>query len=341
MFMLPTLAVFSPLRGTSSVKRLTWIFFGILFTLIIGFRYQVGADWGNYIDNHNEIYGGASLSEVIGFADPAYALLNWLSNQVGGSIYLVNLVCGAIVMVGVIIFSRRQPLPWLAMIVAVPYILIVVAMGYTRQSAALGFELLGLVALMDGRIKRFVIFVTCSALFHKSAILLLPLAIITSSSNRILTLFWVSITGLVLGLLLLVESQEYLITVYYEQHLTSEGSGIRVVMNALPAALLLFFRRRLIPVTDDGRLWFWLAVISLAFIPLIGLSSTAVDRIALYFMPIQLYVFSRIHWLFNYRLYKTIMVVSVVLIYGMVQWVWLNYANHASSWLPYQSFPFI
>lgn len=340
MFALPALAVLSPWRGTPGLQRMAWAFFGVLFTLMIGFRYQVGADWEAYL-RHYAVALGVPLSEAIGTSDPGYALLNWLSGLVGGQVYLVNLVCGAIVMAGVIGFSRRQPLPWLALLVAVPYMIMVVSMGYTRQGVALGFELLALVALMDGHVRRFVLLVAVGALFHKSALVLLPLALLASSRNRMWTLVWVGLTGLGLGVAILAEHYERLWQDFVVAQMVSEGGPIRVAMNALPAVLLLMFRKKLAPDENERRLWVWMAIFSLACIPLIGLASTAVDRVALYFMPIQLYVFSRIHRLFTGRLFKSVAVVSVILGYGLVQWVWLNHAGHAFAWLPYQFYPFI
>ena len=340
MFLLPALAVLSPLHGSQGLQRVAWIFFGVVFTLMIGFRYQVGGDWEPYL-GHYDVALGVTLSEAISTSDPGYALLNWLSGRMDGGVYLVNLVCGAIVMAGVITFSRRQPQPWLALLVAVPYMIMVVAMGYTRQSVAMGFELLALVALMDGRMRRFALLVACGALFHKSVIVLLPLSVLASSRNRFWTFVWVGLTGVGLGLVVLVEHYDALWQNYVEAQMVSEGGPIRVAMNALPAVLLLMFRKKLAPEGDERRLWMWMAVFSLACIPLVGLASTAVDRVALYFMPIQLYVFSRIHRLFDGQSYKTMAVVGVMLGYGLVQWVWLNYASHAFAWLPYQFYPLV
>lgn len=338
MFALPALAVLLPWRGTPGVQRMAWAFLGVLFTLMIGLRYQVGGDWDAYLW-HYDLTLGVPLSEAIGITDPGYALLNWLSGLVGGQVYLVNLVSGAIVMVGVIGFSRRQPLPWLALLVAVPYLIIVVAMGYSRQGVALGFALLALVALMDGRVRRFVLLVAVGALFHKTALVLLPLALLARSRNRMWTLVWVGLTGLGLGVAILAEYYESLWQNYVVAQMVSEGGPIRVAMNALPALLLLMFRKKLVPDENERRLWVWIAILSLACIPLIGLASTAVDRVALYLMPLQLYVFSRIHRLFAERLFKSVAVVSVILGYGLVQWVWLNHAVHAFAWLPYQFYP--
>ncbi len=335
MFALPTLVVLSPLRGTQGLRRLAWVFFGVMFTLMIGLRYQVGGDWEPYLGLYSDALG-VPLSTAVGTSDPGYAALNWLSGLVGGEVYLVNFVCGAIVMVGIISFSRRQPQPWLALLVAVPYMLIVVAMGYTRQSAAMGFELLALVALMDGYIRRFVLLVACGALFHKTALVLLPLAVLASRRNRFWTLVWVGLAGIGLGLAILAEYYEALWQNYVEADMVSEGGPIRMAMNALPAVLLLLFRKKLAPEGDERRLWVWMAVFSLVCIPLVALASTAVDRVALYFMPIQLYVFPRVHRLLGDQHFKTLAVVSVVLGYGLMQWVWLNFASNAFAWLPYR-----
>jgi EpsG family len=340
MFALSAFAVLSPLHGTLALRRAAWIFFGVLFTLMIGFRYQVGGDWEPYLGLYDSTVG-VPLAEAIGISSIGYDALNWLAGLAGGGIYLVNLVCGAIVMAGIISFSQRQPQPWLALLVAVPYMIMVVAMGYTRQSVAMGFELLALVALMDGRPRQFVLLVICGALFHKSAVVLLPLFVLASSRNRVWTQVWLVLTVVGLGLAILGEYYEALWQNYVEAQMVSEGGPIRVAMNALPAVLLLMFRKKLVPDKNERRLWVWMAVCSVACVPLVGLASTAVDRVALYFMPIQLYVFSRVHRLFRDSLFKTAAVAAVVLGYGLVQWVWLNYASHAFAWLPYQMFPFI
>lgn len=167
MFAIPALALLSPYRAAPNLARGLWLAVAAIFTVLIGLRYEIGADWWPYVE-HYERATGNSFRDGLETSDPGYAALNWLSAQVSGDIYLVNLACGALLMAGVITFARRQPLPWLALLVAVPYMIIVVGMGYTRQSAAMGFVLLALVALTDGRLLRFAVLIACGALFHKS-----------------------------------------------------------------------------------------------------------------------------------------------------------------------------
>ena len=337
MFLLPALFTFSPLRASWRLQQILWLAFGLIFTVIIGFRYQVGADWGGYNRNF-AIAADMTLLNVVFASDPAYVFLNWLSSKLGWGIYGVNMVCGGIVMTGIVSFSRRQALPWLAILVAVPYMVIVVTMGYTRQSVAMGFEILALLALLDGRLQKYFIYAALGVLFHKSAIILLPLILLVNSRNRIVTLVWVGLAGLLLGGALVIDYYNSSIQSYIDGGLVSDGGPIRVAMNVVPASLLLLFRKKFTVEGSERRLWVWMAVLAIACIPLLQISSTMADRVALYFMPVQLFVFSRVHYLFQNSILKMASITAVVLAYGLVQWVWLSYSNQAYNWVPYQFF---
>ena len=75
----------------------TWLF----LTIIIGFRYQVGADWGGYLKMLFNARG-MSLSDLFLSKDPGYNLLNWLSVYSIDSIWPVNIFCGAVFALGLI-----------------------------------------------------------------------------------------------------------------------------------------------------------------------------------------------------------------------------------------------
>ena len=67
----------------------------------------------------------------------------------------------------------------------------------------------------------------------------------------------------------------------------------------------------------------------------------AVDRVALYFLPIQLVVFVCLPFLLQARFDPRLLRVGIVAGYAVVLYVWLNYANHAYFWLPYQNYLFM
>ena len=335
MYLVPAWGVLLPGRLKASQAWLPWAMVFVLFTLMMGLRHQVGGDWLNYLPLFRQT-ATMSFGEVMVRGDPGYYGVNWLVGRLGGDIYHVNLVCAAILMWGTVRFCRDQPNPWLALLAAVPYMLIVVGMGYTRQAVALGFALLGLAALGQGRIRSFVIWIAIGACFHKSAVLLLPIAALAASRNRFLTVSLVGLTTLLLYYLLLADASEALWENYVEAQYESQGGMIRVLMNVFPAVLLILFRKRLAPDLQERRLWLWIALFTLACLPLVGLASTAVDRVALYLIPIQLFVFSRIPRLASSVPVRTPLVLGVVGYYAAVQFVWLNFATHSGYWVPYK-----
>lgn len=321
---------------------LWWVMFALL-VLAVGLRHEVGGDWFNYIE-HIETAGGLSFFEALAIGDPAYSSLNWIAAQFDLGPYFVNAVCAAVFAWGLLVFCRVQPRPWLAMVVAMPYLVTVVAMGYTRQGVAIGLAMLALVALSDQRLVRFVLFVAVAAAFHKSAVMLMPLAILAASSRRLWTAFWVGISSLLFYGVLLQESVDALRLNYIDAEYSSSGAAIRVAMNALPAILFLVFRRRFVMRATDKSFWTWMALGALIFVALLiaSPSSTAVDRVALYWIPLQLFVLSRLPNALGSPNGRNDLGVTVVVAYSAaVLFVWLFFADHAYAWLPYQFYPWV
>src|SRR5687768_15077408 len=157
--------------------------------MAIGLRYQVGGDWNQYLA-YLVMIPGMELGEVLAYGDPGYMLLNWFAGRNDLGIWFVNTVCAVIFTYGLIAFSRNQPRPWLALVVAVPYLVIVVAMGYTRQAAAIGFAMLGLVRLSKGSFVGFALSIALAATFHKTATMLLPLAALSATKSRLWIAVW-------------------------------------------------------------------------------------------------------------------------------------------------------
>jgi hypothetical protein len=338
-FFVPVVAFLYPGRSAPQTQRFFIISIGFFFSAVIGLRYGVGGDWGNYLVHLRRV-SSFTFFEALQHGDPGYYLLNWLAARSGLGIYLVNFVCAIAVMTGVVRFALRQPVPWIALFVAVPYLLIVVAMGYTRQSAALGFLFIGLAALSDGKYRTFVFWIVLGATFHKSVVIMLPLAALTSDSRRLWNFLWVGVISLLAAYFFVFDSADTLWENYVEAEYESQGGLIRVTMNAMPAILFLAFRRRFHLAPMEERLWMWISVFSLFCIPLVLISSTATDRVALYLIPLQLLVFSRLHLISSDGMVRAFIVVAIIAYYGLVQFVWLNFASHAHAWLPYQMYPF-
>lgn len=315
----------------------------LILALMIGLRFEVGGDWFNYARHLDEaVY--LDFWESLTQKDPAYGLLLWVGVQTGWDMYGVNCVCAMLFSFGLVVFCRAQPRPWLALVVALPYLVIVVGMGYTRQGVAIGLAMAGLVALERGSVWRFMLWVALAATFHKSAVILVPLALLAGSKRRWLTLVWVALSGVLLFGLLLQESVDNLKSGYIDASYDSAGAVVRVAMNALPGALFLVFRKRFKLPVVQGSFWGWMSWVAIGFVGLLMVSpsSTAVDRVALYWIPLQLFVWSRLPEVFGRaEASNRFWVVAVVFYSAAVMFVWLFYGVHAQYWLPYQFYPWV
>jgi hypothetical protein len=318
------------------------VFAGLLTALMIGLRYQVGGDWYTY----EEIYfylSYLSFDEALQTGDPGYAALNWIADKFGFGMWFVNLVCGLIFSWGLIRFAKRLPNPWLAGVAAVPYLVIVVVMGYSRQGVAIGIILAGLSVLDRSSILRFAIYIVAAATFHKSAVIILPLVALAASHNRIVTGGILFVLALMLYYFFVQASFDSLVTNYVESGYASEGAAIRVAMNIVPALLFLTFTNRFGMQPQQIKLWRNFSFAALASLALLFLleGSTAVDRLALYLTPLQIVVFSSLPQVFSNKNQPSGLVLLLVILYAAsIQFVWLNYAAHAELWLPYRIYPF-
>lgn len=314
-----------------------------LMAALIGFRYEVGGDWQPYLFIFREM-SELPFGAMIANDDPGYNLLNWLASIIGVEIWAVNLTCGAVFCWGLAKFANHQPNPWLAVVVAVPYLVIVVALGYTRQAVAIGLIMAAIVYWDRSAIIKFALCIVIGAAFHKTAMLALPLIALSSSRNRFVTGILVVLFGFLLYRYFLAESIDRLMVVYVESEYSSQGAAIRVAMNFVPAVLFLFLQKRFEITDSQRRMWRYFAFAALATVPMLVLfnASTAVDRIALYLIPLQLFVFARLPEVFSRTGQPNARIGLMVVFYSaLIQFVWLNFANHAEYWVPYEFWPFI
>jgi hypothetical protein len=306
-------------------------------TLMIGLRYVVGGDWSAYQRMYDDI-SFLSLPAATAVTDPGYAAVNWLAVQVGGGMPLVNLICATLFMGGFARLAWRQPNPALAVLVAVPYFIIVVAMGYTRQATAIGILCFALADASERKILRLVVLVGIATLFHKTAILFLPILLVPVITKNFLLGLFGAVAFAILFTLFLGASSDRLVTNYVTSNYNSSGAAIRVTMNVVAGVLMLMFRNRMGLDNFSKSFWTICAVMALVSVPALVVSSASsgIDRLALFLIPLQVVTFSRLPYALS-RLPQPLpsILLGVIAYSFAVQFVWLNYAENADSWLPY------
>ena len=312
----------------------------LVLSVAIGLRYQVGCDWKPYLYIFRAVNTG-DLQSALKITDPAYGVLNWLAGAAGAGIWAVNLACAAIFSFGLVAFCRREPNPSLAVAVAVPYLAVVVAMGYTRQSAALGLVLYAAAQLRDGRYLKIVVSFLLAAAFHKSSVVVIPFFAVTATRNKFLSVLAFGLLSFIAFQLFLSDSLEQLNEAYLQRGYASSGAGIRVAMNVVPALVLLGFSRRFRFCSRERAFWSVCALASLAAVVALWVSpsSTAVDRVSLYLIPLQIAVLARLPLAFGHADRQNMLLVVAVIAYSLaVELVWLNFGQFSRCWVPYQNF---
>jgi len=320
------------------------VFGGALITSMIGFRFEVGGDWGSYLGIFNDIKRRSLTSAFdVSGQEVGYTIVNWLVGYAGGGIWLVNLLCAIPFGLGLGAICRRQPNPWLALLVATPLFIVVVGMGYTRQAAAVGFLMIGMARVTDGRsFWAFLPWPIAGYFFHQTVLVFAPIVALLYFRKRVETLA-LAVAAILVGVYTLLPtaldrySAGYLKSVYIAQ-----GAIYRLTLDALAGVLLLAMRRRF--TTNPAELMLWTAWAMMSVASLIAFfmieSTIIVDRLAIYLMPLQIFVFSRLPQVPGGKKLETLLwSIGVIMASAAILYVWLNYANHAKFWIPYQLYP--
>ncbi|MCH9740019.1 MAG: EpsG family protein [Epsilonproteobacteria bacterium] len=316
--------------------------FGLFLIIFTGLRHHVGGDWNNYLHMFHTIIPYMSYDLAFSHDDPGFWLLSYWMYDIGWGLYGVNFIGAVIFIIGLFSLLKREPNPWLGLAVAFPYLIIVVSMGYTRQAIAIGFIMWGIAYLRDDKFYKFILVVFFAATFHKTAVLMIGIGIFNKGRGRFFKILATLIIGMGMWNAFFAEAQTDLWYNYVSSgDYQSSGAMIRVVMNVIPALLLIYLRKQWKKEFDDYSFWYMIALGSIISLFLVQFASTAVDRVALYFIPLQVIVFSRIVILLQHKIRAKTIKLLVLGYYFMVLNVWLWFGVFSMWWLPYRNVIFL
>ena len=258
------------------------------------------------------------------------------SEDIGGLVG-VNVVVGMIFIFGVIKFAKITPNPWLALVSVTPYLIIVIGMSATRQSAAIGLVFLVLANLNQSNIKKIGLSLLAIS-FHYSAVIVLFFVLHSMKMTTWLRWSILIVGGLVSFAILKDTSKalEYNQT-YAVANIVSPGAIQHAMLNGIPAIIYLLFIKKWNRVYGQVELMKILAIASLLSVAMVFVSSTAVDRLALYLSPIQMLVYATLPVVFRNSIYS----VAIIVMHFMILYIWMAYANTAIVFFPYRNLIFL
>ncbi len=305
----------------------------------IGLRQEVGKDWFQYLHIFDTI-AAMPLSDALSYTDPGYAALNWLSYHVGFGTTGVFLACAIALVVGVVMLAVKTPYPWIAVAVTMPHIVTVMAMDHVRQTTALAFILIGLALLARDKIWPFLACVVIGALFHRTGIIVFGFGLVLVSKNKMILYPAFLVIAVVIIQYMLSERLDIYSARYLETEAGSRGAQIRLWLNAIPAiGFLLLGSRNDLPVhlRKIITIMAWAAIICALALPL-SPSTVVVDRLAKYFLPVQIVFFPLLVAQFRGYLSRVFIAGLVVFYLAATQFFWLNSSFLAKNyWIPYRS----
>lgn len=312
----------------------------IILTVFIGLRYKVGADWDGYIVIFKTTIHQSFERITNKRGDPGFYGVVWLAHQFGYEIWAVNVVCAIIFVIGLVAFSNRTANPWLSIAIAIPYLVIVVAMSGLRQATAIGFYFLALNAFSDRRLGVAALWMLLASQFHASAIVMLGVAALSFTQNR-----WKAFLILILTIIVGYFALKSSLDVYadrYSKDIQSSGTIFRLIMNLLPAIIFIKYRARLNLEGHQAVFWRNLSILSILSFPLLFVipSSTALDRFSLYLIPLQCFVLANSAVIFARDRRTGRLVTAGVLAYlATAMFVFLTFSKTADKWNNYQFYP--
>ena len=150
------------------------IFIYLFLIILIGFRFEVGGDWENYNFAYTQ-FAKVNFLDIFTKSisdDILFDLVQWISFRFFNNIYLGNILCAFIFVSGLIRIAYVTPYPFFFITLAIPYLLVAVSMGYTRQSVAIGLFMWGICLLLKKNNLSYFFLILFGSFFHKSAALL-------------------------------------------------------------------------------------------------------------------------------------------------------------------------
>lgn len=279
-------------RNSQRLNSYLFYAFCLFLFIFVGFRYEVGCDWFSYASYAR--YGHPVYSDLMAAfqqRDPLFHVLARIISRSDLDFYpAINVFGAAVFFFGVVRLGRGLPDKLSFLLYLFPVAIVALPMSGLRQAIATGFLMLAFRGLIDGRVRTFLLFVLLASGFHGSAFLFIiiwPLIIPVRVQVKISLILLLSVPATLL--FLSSATVDTAIDRYTNTNLDAAGTLFRLGLLAIgSAAYFLLFRkgwRKLHPSTafvGDFSATATFALLIVAVLPVLNLSSVVIDRLGLY-----------------------------------------------------------
>ena len=330
------------LLNTRKLSLFLWYITFTVFVVFVGLRFQVGPDWQQYEFIHTSI-AYESFWEVIAQPEPLSYLLFWISETSGYHVYGSNLVAAVIMLIGVFAFARRTANPWVALVSATPYFIIVMGMSGVRQTMAAG-----IILFLFSRWERYSLikrgaYILVAAMFHTSALInnvFLVIKLNIAMRYKLALGAVITVVTLYISLRFSVYSDNMM--QYQQRYIDSDlidesyGSLYHIAMIAVPALLGYLYRRRIAASIYSASLLNFGLYASMFIFVLNFFSSTVASRLTVYLYFVPMMVYPALVQTLGKRA-QMASIFAVILFHMLILLMWFNFGNHAFAYDDYKN----
>ena len=191
--------------------------------------------------------------------------------------------------------------------------------------------------LANGRIVGYLALVLLAGLLHKTAFIFAALVLFQPGSSKLKGVLGIGLLFWLIGVSYLLEQADTFLLHYVVQTMESGGGQIRVLMNLLTALIFFAYWKKWGQMFEDRWLWGFFAILAIACVPTVSVASTAVDRMALYLIPLQLVVWARFPVFVQGSISRKFAFIMIAGYYATVQFTYLNYGTFVAAWQSYDN----
>ena len=331
--LLPLLWAAARANAAIPERPVRWLII-LLLSLFIGLRREVGGDWDSYLIlfHRAQSYG---LLDALSLSDIGYMLSARLLGWAGLSVGALNLLFGTLFAAALIRFCATRPSPPLALLVAIPVLVVIVAMGFMRQGGAISLVMLALASWHDGRRRLPLLLIGAAPLVHWSAMLLLPL-IAALPSGRPRNPWIMTGAGLAAGLLLVAVAAMSPYSAALGRGF-SLGAVLRIVPSLVALFLFLLFHKRMLLRKDEGAtLAFFCGIVGFT-VPLL-ITAPVADRFNFYPIIFQMMIATNLVTLASSDSIRRLIGIAAALPSLILYGGWMTFSAYTACWSPYRSY---
>ena len=344
-------------KCSKALENTIYFIFVIYLIIIVGFRFEMGLDWGNYMkefydrnfvfennDNWSTFFRNLFSGQIFNNRniEPLYLLTLNLSNILFGNIILFNALNALLAISCLSFFCFKQKNKWFGIAISVSFI-IFYGMDIVRQFTALGFIFLMIFNLSKKNYNYSLIFLFISLCFHISSLIFLTLyfyVILSEFEYKFKVYSWIFLS-LIISVLIFLQIENISNSNFinlYEPYI-NKGLIFRLIVYTLPLLIFLFFKKKFMNSKYLKILnWYSFFIIILIISFIINVHSTYIDRFVVFLVPYQIIVYTHFVGLFNFKKVNNFCKLCISFFYLVfaMNWLFLSEDNFR-VYIPYKN----